>query len=105
MKPALRVEAKRRPQGRCNPAAGPLPPRYFVDEPLVDPVVPVPVLEPEGPVVAPGAEAADSELVDGLLGAVELGGGALEEGPLLGGVVLGVVVVLDGLLVSLLPQP
>lgn len=55
--------------------------------------------------MAPGADAGDSELVDGLPGAVELGGGTLEEGPLLGGVVLGVVVVLDGLLVSLLPQP
>lgn len=56
------------------------------DEPLVLPV----------PDVGAGADAGDSVAAEGLLGDVV---------PLLGEVVLGVVVVLDGLLVSLLPQP
>jgi hypothetical protein len=70
----------------------------------LDPEVPVPPLIPElpvlplvepDPVVAPGADAGG--VADGLV--------VLDEELLLGDVVLGVVVVLEGLLVSFLPQP
>lgn len=54
------------------------------------------------PVVAPGALAGDSVPAPGLAGGVVVPD---DEGLLLGEVVLGVVVVLEGLLVSSLPQP
>lgn len=61
----------------------------------------VPLVDPM-PDVAPGADAGDSVAAEGMLG----GGGVVdvEGGGVLGVVVLGVVVVLEGLLLSFLPQ-
>lgn len=69
---------------------------YFVVE--VEPDAGPPLVPP---VVAPGADAGDSVDDEALLGGVVV----VFEELLLGAVVLGVVVVLDGLLVSFLPQP